>query len=288
VEAYPDALAHSSRIFLSTYEVKEGPEGELHCYLAKRAPAFLDRVRAVIVNSNAFVEVMYDRFRHPREKFVVHHQVVDPPPRPPRPARDASRPLRIIWVARFDDPERIRVFADVVELCVSAQLQVEWHAYGNSPVVEDGGNADALARLARRGVTLRVEPSDRDPIDTDAYDAIVLLPSEAEGLHPALLEAIAGRLPVVAPMVGDVGDLLDHTTAFSVSTPEAVADYVQAFTAISEDSAEVQERVEAAFRLLDREFSWSAFRRRVEDTGDYVWAADGPAGHGRERPKTAS
>jgi glycosyltransferase involved in cell wall biosynthesis len=80
-------------------------------------------------------------------------------------------------------------------------------------VVGDGPARADLNRLARaRNVEDSVEFVGARPRIRDYYQAadIFVLPSRAEGLSNALLEAMASELPVVATAVGGASDIIEH------------------------------------------------------------------------------
>lgn len=267
-EAHPKALTRQTRIFLSTFVIDLGPNGEIVSHLAKRRTGFLDRAAGVIVDNRALVDQLWELYRFPREKFHVHHQAVDLPERGTRPDREAGRSLRVVWAASFDRRKRLDVLAEVVEATAAAGLDVEWHVYG-APVTEDRGTDRTVERLRASGALLQGTYSAADPLPLDDFDAFVLT-SESEGIPLTLLEVMAARLPVIAPLVGGIPELIDDETGFPIRDFEDVAAYVDALRCVDQRPDLAAGRAEAGYRLVETGFSWEAFQARVAATPGYL------------------
>lgn len=263
------AMTAASRVHLTTFVIDRGPDGDIHNVLAKRRTGFLDDAETVIVDNHALVDQLVELYRFPRDKFHVHHQAVDLPPRVPPRRREPGDPVRVLWAARFDRQKRLDVLADVVDAAAAEGLPVEWHVFG-APVIDSPGDIEhVLARLSAAGVTLHGPYSPDNPLVYADHDAF-LLTSESEGIPLTLLDVMAARLPVVAAGVGGVPELIDAGTGFPVADHEDVAGYLDQLRTLVARPEEGWNRAEAGYRRLESEYSWEAFKERTRATPGYL------------------
>lgn len=269
VELFPNALAASSRLFLSTFVIDSGPHGEVSSHLTRRPAGYLTPVSGVIVDNQALVETFHDLYRFDRDKFVVHHQPIELPPRRPWSPREQGAPLKVLWAARFDRQKRLDVLADVVEAAARAGLAVDWHVYG-APVISDQADSEEqINRLQAAGATMHGVYQSFDELLRGDYD-LFLLTSEAEGIPLTLLDVLAHRLPVMAPLVGGIPELVSEETGWPIERFDDVAAYVESLQKVAVDREECERRADAAYDLLAREFTWEAFDRRLTETPGYA------------------
>jgi glycosyltransferase involved in cell wall biosynthesis len=265
------AMTTTSRVYLTTFVIDRGPDGDIFSHLAKRRAGYLDDAEGVIVDNHALVDQLVELYRFPRDKFHVHHQAVELPPRRPTRERRPGDPVKVLWAARFDRQKRLDVLADLAEAAAAVGLPVEWHVFGKAVIDSPDDTEEVLERLARAGATLHGTYSAENPLDYSAYDAF-LLTSEAEGIPLTLLDVMAERLPVVASTVGGVPELIDSTTGFPVACHDDVDAYLKALREIVDSPAEAQARAEAGYHRLAVEYSWDAFKKRALETPGYLTA----------------
>lgn len=280
VEAYGRVLAGSTSVFLSTFVIERSVEGELGSPLLRRRPDFLDHVTGVIVDHQGIVDHLHELYRVDRTTFLVHHQAVAGPVEPPlarfgRPPRTrlglASTP-RILWAARFDRQKRLDVLADVAEALAAAGTRVEIHFHGEQVIPDDDVDLH-LDRLARAGAVRHPPFSGGFRSLPLEHYSMFLLTSEREGIPLLLLDAASSGIPIVAPAVGGIPEVIDERTGYPVPRFDAIEDYVRAVQAVLADPAEAQRRGRAAAEHVAHEFSWRAFQDRVRHTPGYLTPA---------------
>ena len=269
VELYPNALEASSRLFLSTFVIDAGPHGEVSSHLARRPVNYLVPVSGVIVDNHALVETFHDLYRFDRDKFVVHHQPIELPARRPWTPREQGAPLKVLWAARFDRQKRLDVLADVVEAAARAGLAVEWHVYGAPVISAPAETEEQIKRLQAAGATMHGVYRSFEELLLGDYD-LFLLTSEAEGIPLTLLDVLAHRLPVMAPLVGGIPELVSEETGWPVERFDDADAYVEGLRKIAADREERERRADAAYDLLAREFTPEAFERRLAETPGYA------------------
>jgi glycosyltransferase involved in cell wall biosynthesis len=147
-----------------------------------------------------------------------------------------ARRHRIFWAGRFTAQKGLATAADIarelgdVEIC----------AFGGAA---EEGPADAPKNFVVRG------PFD-DFADLPLYEASLFLHTGRwEGLPNVLLEAGAAGLPIVAPDVGGIGDLVDESTGWLVAADSGVEGYVEA---IGDVLARPEEALARAERMRER------------------------------------
>ena len=269
IERYGKQLAHHTRLFLSTFAVDRSADGEALSVLFLRPPGFLDVVERVLVDSERFIERMAVEWGYDAEKFAVQRSVVDVTRRagapPPRAGRER---LQVLWAGRFDLPKRLDVLARVSARAAERGVPVTFHFYGDE-VMGDAGLLESLSRLEASGA-VRHPPFERFadlPLqDFDAY----ILTSEWEGVPLTVLEAMGARLPVIAPLVGGVGEVIDDSTGFPVRVFDDIDGYVDACEQIIAEPDSAALRADRACARVREEFSRDAFDRRLASLAGYL------------------
>ena len=153
---------------------------------------------------------------------VVRNGVPVGPPAAPRP----GGPLRVRAVGRLTPQKGFDLLVDATRRLVAAGLDVDVAVAG------DGRDREALA-VAARGLPLRLVGFVSDVPAFLADADIFCLPSRAEGLPLALLEAVLAGLPCVACDVGDVAAAVADLAI--VIPPEDVDALTAALAALAAD-----------------------------------------------------
>ncbi|MGZ3697058.1 MAG: glycosyltransferase, partial [Bdellovibrionota bacterium] len=90
---------------------------------------------------------------------------------------------------------------------------------------------------------------------------LFLYTSVWDGLPNILLEASAHGLPILAPDVGGVRELIDANTGFLVSKSHAVREYLDGIELVRRNPRLAQSRAKAAQKILRRRHSWKEFQK---------------------------
>jgi len=265
VEQFGDVLAGRSRLFLSTFAIDRSSDGEALSVLFLRRPGFLDPVSAVLVDSQFFVDRVVSELGYSREKFRVQRSVVGVPEGIVSGPR--STPLRVLWAGRFDTPKRLDVFAAVVEAARTRGLAVDFHFYGLE-VMGASGLAETLKRLERAGAVRHAPFATFDDVSECGYGAYILT-SEWEGIPLTILEAMAAGIPVIAPLVGGIDEVLTERTGYPVDQFEDVDAYLAALSAVITDPSESAVRSQRARAVIRESFSDGAFDAQLRNDGRY-------------------
>jgi colanic acid/amylovoran biosynthesis glycosyltransferase len=146
-------------------------------------------------------------------KFVIVRAGIDPPTLPPRtgesPARAAGQRPLIVCVARLS-PEKghaglLQAFGRLVQEGLDADLEL----LGDGP---DRARIEQQIRVLglEQRVTLRGQVSEDQVLEALSRATVLALASFMEGLPVTLMEALALGVPVVAPCVAGIPELVEH------------------------------------------------------------------------------
>jgi glycosyltransferase involved in cell wall biosynthesis len=159
------------------------------------------------------------------------------------PARPLSR--RIGFVGRLSHEKAPDLFCALAARCAGAG---EWHVYGDGPM---------RAELeAAYGKTVRFHGLVTDLEPVWASLGLLVMPSRAEGLPMAALEALAAGVPIAASEVGGLPSVVKHGLTgwlFPAGDMAAAEAAVGAWSALS-DASQLAMR-KAAYSLLVDKFS---------------------------------
>lgn len=128
------------------------------------------------------------------------HRAATPAPVP----SSASEPWTVVWLGRFVRVKDVPLLLEAFARCPAAMRLV---------LLGDGPERLRCLRLARAlGVESRTTFAGvvADPQPWLRRAAVVALSSSSEGTPLALLEAMSMGLPVVAPAVGGIPDIVEH------------------------------------------------------------------------------
>lgn len=259
------SLSAQSRLFASVFCVDVLPDGRSGGFPFAELPLIIDRLSGVFCDNQQFVDKLCDLYAFDEGKFsVIYFPAPTSSGGRDREARGTS--LQVLWAGRFDRQKRPDVLMEVASRLVGASVHI--HVYG-SPLLDPEGY-ELLERLKRLpNVTVHGAFDDFGSLATDRYD-VFLYTSAWDGLPNVLLEATAAGLPVIAPDVGGVGELINERTGFLVSRADAVEEYVSYIKMILTNPRIADERMIAAKDLIRSRHSWSAFVERLKGVPGYV------------------
>lgn len=203
VAMFGKAIRQQSRIFASLY-CDERDEHGRHTGLAQTyLPAAVHSLDAVISDNTATPLVWQRMLGVPPALF---HAVHFPGPMPSQSSSTAATTPhrnRLLWASRLDRQKRPEL---LLELASSMQ-DFHWDIHG-MPSTINGHILKALNRLSN--VTLHGSYEQFHDIVRAEHLAYVYT-SAWDGLPNVLLEASSARLPIIAPDIGGIRDLLPET-----------------------------------------------------------------------------
>lgn len=173
-------------------------------------------------------------------------------------SRGAKRP-QVLWAGRLDAEKRVDLFLGVVRRCTFADFRV----FGQV-VLDQGAALPHLPNLSYEGpFSSPLEWTER--FDFDAF----VFTSRWEGMPNTLLEVGALGIPVIAPTVGGVIELITEATGFPLSERPTVADYELALRSVISDPVEALQRSDRLFDLVMQQHGWESFVEGVAAIPEY-------------------
>lgn len=149
---------------------------------------------------------------------------------PPKTPPPADAPVRLIMVARFDQPKDHAALIKALSLVQAANWQLEF--VGDGPL-----KAAAMQQVKNSGLENNIHfAGSRNDVPQRLADAdIFVLISHWEGLPLSILEALSAGLPVVASNVGGVPEtVVDGQTGYLIARND-LAGLAKALDALIQD-----------------------------------------------------
>jgi glycosyltransferase involved in cell wall biosynthesis len=142
--------------------------------------------------------------------------------------RSYSATSRILWSGRFDRQKRLDIALAVAKMC--PHLTFDFYGFplmdAHSPVIDELRSLD--------NVLFKGRYSDFTSIDVDSYDAL-LLTTQWEGTPNVALECGVRGLPIVAPSLGGLTELIANERGFPVGRFDDVLGFRDALRLCCED-----------------------------------------------------
>lgn len=269
-----DRLAKATRLFASIFAFQFAPNGKTKTgYAAYFLKPGLPYLTGLLSDNRRFVQdaaVEYSLSAPEREKMRVVYNPVRCNGNGLQPAlefrlqelaaRRPNRRLRVLWAGRLDEEKRVDLLLKIMEQTDFADFDV----FGQA-VVDSTAELPNRPNVNYRGAFAAPEELVRDVI----YDAFVFT-SRWEGMPNILLEIGALGIPVIAPTVGGVGELIKPDTGYPLAEQPDASDYVSALQQIRIDPEQAAARAEALRQLIDERHSWQAFATAIATIPEYL------------------
>lgn len=233
----------------------------------KRALHYCD---AVVVNSEFMREQVSRQYGIPADKLYVLYKGVDVDNFPFRCPEPMSGPVRVLFMKR---DHAVGGLADLIEALTTLPFDTRLTIAG--PPLNRASAIEALIRRHRYegAVDLRGRvPRDRVPLLFREHD-LLCVPSHAEALGVAFLEALAAGLPAVGSNVGGIPEALDKGRAGWLAEPGNAADLRRTLIAAVRNPEQRLQKVHHGHSFVADHFSTKVMMRRFENIASSVIAA---------------
>lgn len=250
---YGKALAASERLFLCFFVREQRAQGNWFGMPLQFFYPFFDLVMGVITDSHRLrdeLTEMYQLGAADLERVHVFAAPVEPalPVAVPASSDRPGRPV-VYWAGRFDRQKRVDLALEVarrmpdVDFCLWGEA-----VFRGAPV----GEIPANVRL--EGTYEQFASLDLSQVDAWLYT------SAWDGVPSLVLEVAMAEVPLVASLVGGVGEVLSSDDAWPVADWQNPAAYETALREILADPVAARLRAHELRERLERERSQDAYR----------------------------
>jgi len=209
-------------------------------------------------------EALSHRLVQDENRAVVIHNGIRPPAGSPAPA---VRTDHLGFVGRLETPKDPLLFLRVVERLPGFDAtMVGWGALG--PAVEE-----EIARRSLTGVKMLGEMSHEETLDAMAHFGVLVVTSRWEAFGLAALEAMALGVPVVAPRVGGLGEIIEDNRSGILVQSRSADGLADAVRRLSEDLRLRQQVIEGGRARVREHFSEEHMLGAMEDAYERVFVA---------------
>ena len=166
---------------------------------------------------------------------------------------------KILWIGRLARQKRPDVLIEIAE----AMPSIEFHVYG------DRGNApssDLIVSNSIKNIHFHGTYSDLEKIEVEKY-SMFLLTSQWEGIPTILITMMGLGVPVVSPLVGGVGELVEEDTGWPVANFDQSEEYCRVIRQVLLDEEDRLTRQKNAKRVVGERHSWEQFVAGLKNLG---------------------
>jgi glycosyltransferase involved in cell wall biosynthesis len=222
-----------------------------------------NHVDAVVSNSGPTLEVIRRRYGTPLQRLRYIKTGVDVARFP----RWSAEHKRVLFIGRFVDNKGIHFFPRILEA-----IPEDW----TFTTIGDGPLVDEVAALGR--VDMRGKLSHADTLALLAASDILVLPTLAEGMPRAVLEASCCGVPSIAFGVGDVPNCIPADAGYAVE-PQQITIFCERLRQLIADREQRQQMGRAARNFAEVNLDWSVIDPQLDAVLESVMSA---AGHVRD------
>ena len=257
---YGKALSQSINLYVSLYcydfTIENEPVGYAR-YVRQVSPY----LTAIFSDNTSFPVEMSMRFGIDKKLFVTtwHPSAL---PRNVKAMIFEPSSNAVLWASRLDRQKRPDILLSVAKACPN----LTFHVYGESVMGDPEGVHFLNTIRTQHNVVYHGGYNSLNEIKRISYCAF-LYTSQWDGLPNILLEFGLLGLPIVAPLIGGVGDLVTSNTGFPVTACENIAEYVNALMTISADPAAATKKVKEMQILILERHSDKCFNETLRKSG---------------------
>lgn len=158
-----------------------------------------------------------------------------------------------LWIGRLDHQKNIGMLYNIAEMIPLANFYV----YGSSIIGNEFINSKP-SNVYLCGVELNIYKIIRER----QYKAFIMT-SLYEGLPNVLIEMGYFSIPIIAPDVGGVSELINNDTGFLLSSKPTVAEYINCINSINFNSEGVKRKATNLFELVKLRHSYASMRQSL-------------------------
>ncbi len=171
---------------------------------------------------------------------------------PAQRERSASGPVRLLYVGRLDRSKGVLDLPSIDRQLRERGVDAEWTIQGPGPAEAELRSLWGAAPHVRWHRRRSVEHVLGQYLESD----ILVMPSRAEGLPVALLEAmVAGCVPVVSDLPSGIPEIVENGVSGFRVTPGDIAGFADAIIAVASNRSRLRSMGDEAAIRIERRFN---------------------------------
>jgi glycosyltransferase involved in cell wall biosynthesis len=254
-----------ARIYASLFWYGPSPAERLLGYASEFLPDSARYIDSVITDNQRFARQLQQDYGFPQGLFHCVYHPTDRVSSVPIVCRSVGARKRLLWASRFAPEKRL----DLLLQIATALPEIEFHLFGDAGhhTAELEVTVTALREL--ENVRLRGEFDGFSSLPIDEFSAFVYTTS-SDGMPNVVVEAMASGLPVIAPMVGGISEVVDTTTGWPIQDENSVPEYIRCIGNMLADPEQAQSRARAALARIEKHHVFDAFVRQLKEVPGYL------------------
>jgi glycosyltransferase involved in cell wall biosynthesis len=172
---------------------------------------------------------------------------------------DPDAPPRFLWAGRFDPQKRVDLLVEIARRWPEATFDV----YGKAVL----GRGDLAAFDPPANIHAKGTYTDLDEVLTTPYAGFVYT-AQWDGLPTILLDLALRDVPIVAPRVGGIAELIDSATGWLVEDFADVDAYGAALAEMAGDPREARRRAARLKARIGERYSLRGYRSAIREVMD--------------------
>lgn len=256
------ALGGEMKLFASIFCFEYSMEMEPLGY-ARNLETAHSHLTRLLTDNQAFIESMkdmygikdalFDRFRYPQ---VVSNRF----------SFDSAKTPRILWAGRFERQKRPDILLEIARRLPSVQFDV----YGAATfTLADEMRAVHAGLSKMKNVHMMGSYNGFESIPANNH-ALLLYTTQWDGLPNVVLEALSSGLPVLAPDIGGIREVVDPEGGFLIEQYDDVDAFVAKIVSALTDPSILERERSRAIHVMRTQHSPAAFTKALEAMPDYL------------------
>lgn len=259
-ERFGKPLASSGkRLFASVYCDDVDRNGVRCGYATEFLPKSWMHLAGIFTDNQSFLELIQRRDGLPRERLrTLYFPFTGEMIGAPRSGKT------VLWAGRLAAQKRPELLYEIAR----AMPEVHFDVHGEADPAYDG---DMLQRLRALPNVSMLGRFDSFAAIAQAGDyGVFLYTSAYDGLPNVLLEATAAGLPIVAPTVGGIAELVNEDRGYPLDAAAGPLAFAEMIRVVLDDRQQAHRKVAYAQALICERHSWAAFEHEVSGVPGYL------------------
>ncbi len=254
-----------SRLYVSLFWYGPSEPGLLRGYASEFLPVTYRYLDGILTDNVTFGERLCSDYGYEPERcHAVYHPtetILDEV----APTPSVKGVAKVLWAGRFAPEKRL----DVLGIIAAGMPHLEFHLFGDASnlPVELTPTFTSLRGLGN--VVFQGAYDGFDAIPSEAFD-VFLYTSSSDGMPNVVIEALAHGLPVVAPAVGGIGELIDAETGWMIDRYDDGDAYIAAIEEVLGNREEAVRRSRNGLKQVRERHTRQAFLEQLKRVPGYL------------------